>query len=64
LYTILSITIRSYQLGETTVSTVAKSMVEHAEFLADIRYRLEQAQAYQMHHYDRVHRDVTYQFGD
>jgi hypothetical protein len=39
-------------------------MEEHAEFLADICYRLEQAQAYQKQHYDRVHRPVHYQVGD
>jgi hypothetical protein len=56
--------IQSYELGETRVPAVAKSMEERTEFLADIRYRLEQAQAYQKRHYDRVHCDVTYQVGD
>jgi hypothetical protein len=56
--------IRSYEPGETRVPAVAKSMDESAEFLAYIRYRLEQAQVYQKCHYDRVHRDVTYQVGD
>jgi hypothetical protein len=56
--------IRSYEPGETRVPAVAKSMEERAEFLADIRYRLEQAQAYQKRHYGRVHRDVTFQVGD
>lgn len=33
-------------------------------FLADVRYRLEQAQASQKHHYNRQHRPVTYQVGE
>lgn len=36
-------TIRSYELGETHVATVAKNMADHDELLADVRYRLEQA---------------------
>jgi hypothetical protein len=56
--------IRSYEPGDTKVSAVAKQMEERAEFLVDIRYRLEQAQAYQKQHYDRVHRPVHYQVGD
>ncbi|WVZ87490.1 hypothetical protein U9M48_034121 [Paspalum notatum var. saurae] len=56
--------IRSYEPGETRVPSVAKRMEERAEFLADVRYRLEQAQAYQKRHYDRAHRDITYQVGD
>jgi hypothetical protein len=39
-------------------------MEERAEFLADIRYRLEQAQAAQKKIYDRTHRAVSYQVGD
>jgi hypothetical protein len=39
-------------------------MEERTEFLEDIRHRLEQAQALQKHHYDRLHREVTYQAGD
>ena len=35
--------IRSYEPGDTWVAAVAKSMEEREEFLADIRYRLEQA---------------------
>lgn len=35
--------IRSYEPGDTRVAAVAKSMEERVEFLADIRYRLEQA---------------------
>jgi hypothetical protein len=35
--------IRSYEPGETRVAAVAKSMEEREEFLADVRYRLEQA---------------------
>jgi hypothetical protein len=43
---------------------MAKSMEERAEFLADIRYRLEQAQTLQKKHYDKHHREVSYQVGD
>jgi hypothetical protein len=39
-------------------------MEEREEFLADVRYRLEQAQAMQKLHYDKVHRHVAYQVGD
>jgi hypothetical protein len=39
-------------------------MVERDEFLADVRLRLEQAQAVYKHHYDRHHRDVRYEVGD
>jgi len=56
--------IRSYEPGETRVAAVAKSMEEREEFLADVRLRLEQAQAVQKRHYDKVHRHVAYQVGD
>jgi hypothetical protein len=56
--------IRSYEPGDTRVPAVAKTMEERAEFLADVRYRLEQAQEYQKKHYDRAHRPVNYQVGD
>jgi hypothetical protein len=56
--------IRSYEPGDTRVAVVAKTMEERQEFLADIRYRLEQAQAVQKRHYDKTHRDVSYQVGD
>lgn len=52
--------IRSYEPGDTRVTAVAKSMEERAEFLADVRYRLEQAQAVQKLHYDKHHRHVAY----
>jgi len=39
-------------------------MEERAEFLADIHYRLEQAQATQKLHYDKAHRHVEYRVGD
>lgn len=42
------------------MAVVAKSMEERTEFLADIRYRLEQAQATQKKMYDRKHRAVSY----
>jgi hypothetical protein len=38
-------TIRSYERGETRVAAVARNMADRAEFLADVHYRLEQAQA-------------------
>jgi len=56
--------IRSYEPGDMRVAAVAKSMEEREEFLADIRYRLEQAQAVQKLHYDKAHRQVSYQVGD
>jgi hypothetical protein len=39
-------------------------MEEREEFLADVRYRLEQAQATQKWHYDKVHRHITYKVGN
>jgi hypothetical protein len=56
--------IRSYEPGETRVAAVAKTMEERDEFLADIRARLEQAQAVQKRFYDKGHRQVSYQVGD
>jgi hypothetical protein len=56
--------IRSYEPGETRVAVVAQDMEAHEAFLADVRYRLEQAQATQKLHYDRQHRQVSYQVGD
>jgi hypothetical protein len=56
--------IRSYEPSETRVAAVARSMKEREEFLADVRYRLEQAQATQKRHYDKVHRHVTYKVGE
>jgi hypothetical protein len=44
--------IRSYEPGDTRVADVAKTMEERAEFLADVRHRLEQAQAVQKKYYD------------
>jgi hypothetical protein len=56
--------IRSYEPGDTRVPAVAKTMAEREEFLADIRYRLEQAQAVHKRHYDKGHRPVAYHVGD
>jgi hypothetical protein len=39
-------------------------MEERVEFLADVRYRLEQAQATQKRHYDKVHRHIANKVGD
>ncbi|XP_039855366.1 uncharacterized protein LOC120713480 [Panicum virgatum] len=57
-------TIHSYEPGETRVAAVAKNMADRDKFLADVRYRLEQAQAVQKRHYDKGHRDVSYAVGD
>jgi hypothetical protein len=57
-------TIRSYEPSETRVATVAQEMEEHAAFLDDISYRLEQAQAVQKRVYDQHHRPVSFQVGD
>jgi hypothetical protein len=56
--------LRSYEPGETRVAAVAHTLAERAEFIEDIRLRLEQAQAVQKRHYDRDHRAVSYQVGD
>jgi hypothetical protein len=39
-------------------------MADRAEFLADVRYRLEQAQVVQKKHYNKLHRSVSYEVGD
>jgi hypothetical protein len=57
-------TIRSYEPGDTRVAAVAKNMEERQEFIADIRARLEQAQAVQKRHYDKAHRAVSYKVDD
>jgi len=57
------LSIRSYEPGETRVAARA----EHGgtdELPADVRYRLEQAQAVQKRHYDKNHRAVSYGVGD
>jgi hypothetical protein len=56
--------IRSYEPGGTRVAAVAKTMEEWDEFLADVRFRLEQAQAVQKLHYDKNHRQVSCVVGD
>ena len=56
--------IRSYEPGDTRVAAVARTMEEREEFLADVRHRLEQAQAVQKKYYDQGHRAVTYQVGE
>jgi hypothetical protein len=56
--------IHSYEPGETRVATFAQDMEAHEAFLADVRYRLEQAQASQKLHYNRQHRQASYQVGD
>jgi hypothetical protein len=56
--------IRSYEPGESRVAVVAQEMEAREAFLADVRYRLEQAQALHKKHYDRHHREVSYQVDD
>jgi hypothetical protein len=55
--------IRSYELGDTRVAAVARSMADRDEFLADIRHRLEQAQGVYKLHYDKHHRQVSFEVG-
>jgi hypothetical protein len=57
-------TLRSYEPGETRVAALARDMEECAAFLADVHYRLEQAQQVHKRYYDRHHRQVSYQVGD
>ena len=56
--------LRTYVHGDSRVPAVAHTLEERREFLEDIRHRLEQAQAIQKRHYDRLHRAVTFQTGD
>jgi hypothetical protein len=58
------LTIRSYEPGETRVAAVARNMEVRDAFLADVRYRLEQAQAVQKKHYDKLHMPVSQAVGD
>ena len=57
-------TIRSYEPGDTRIAVVAKSMAERDELIADVRYRLQQAQAVYKAYYDKHHREVHYAVGD
>jgi hypothetical protein len=57
-------TIRSYEPGEARVAAVTQEMEEHAAFLNDVCYHLEQAQAVQKRVYDQHHRPVHYQVAD
>ena len=43
---------------------MAKSMAEQDELLADVRYRMQQAQAVYRSYYDRRHRDVWHAVGN
>jgi hypothetical protein len=54
----------SIRSNEPGVAAVAQDMEAREAFLADVRYHLEQAQASQKLHYDRQHRQVSYQVGD
>jgi hypothetical protein len=54
----------SYEPGDTRLPAIVKSMAERAEFLDDVRGRLERAQDTQKLFYDRNHRAVSYQVGD
>jgi hypothetical protein len=56
--------IRSYEPGEMRVAAMAKTMAAREELLADVRMRLEQAQAIQKKFYDKLHRPVSYAVGD
>jgi hypothetical protein len=56
--------IRSYEPGDTRVAALAQTMAERDELLADVRLRLEQAQALYKRHYDKHHRAVTFSVGD
>jgi hypothetical protein len=57
-------TLCSYEPGETRVAALARDMEERSAFLADVHFRLEQAQQVHKRHYDRCHRQVSYQVGD
>jgi hypothetical protein len=57
-------TLRSYEPGETRVAALARDMEERSAFLADVHFRLEQAHQVHKRHYDRRHRQVSYQVGD
>ncbi|CAO2161375.1 unnamed protein product [Urochloa humidicola] len=52
--------LRSYEPGESRVAAVARSLSERDELLADVRYRLEQAQGIAKRNYDKKHRQVEF----
>jgi hypothetical protein len=52
--------LRSYEPGETRVQAVAKAMEDRDELLADVRYRVEQAQVVAKRNYDQKHRAITF----
>ncbi|WVZ94363.1 hypothetical protein U9M48_040262 [Paspalum notatum var. saurae] len=56
--------IREYDVGDCRVPAVAQTMAECAEFLEDVRARLEQAQAVAKRAYDRGHRALCFVLGD
>jgi hypothetical protein len=56
--------LRSYEPGECRVQAVAREMEERDALLADVRYRLEQAQAVTKRNYDKKHRAVIFAPGD
>jgi hypothetical protein len=56
--------LRSYEPGASRVVAVAKNLEERDEFLADVCYRLELAQAIAKRQYDKHYRPVHYAVGD
>lgn len=56
--------LRSYDSSDCHVAAVSKTMGERDEFLVDICLRLEQAQHIMKKHYDKGHRELSFDVGD
>jgi len=52
--------LRAYEPGEARLPAVEQQMLERDEFLAEVHDRLEQAQQYAKHQYDKKHRELSF----
>ena len=55
--------LRAYEPGEARLPAVEQQLLERDEFIAEIRDRLEQAQQYSKHQYDKKHRELSFAVG-
>jgi len=54
--------LRAYEKGEDRLPAV-EQLLERDEFIAEVRDRLEQAQQYSKHQYDKKHREISFTVG-
>ena len=57
-------TLLPYTTGSARTDTVDALLQDHDAFIADVRNRLLQAQAYAKKHYDNHHRELEFAVGD